>query len=72
MTQQYCVYTRDSHYIEVTDWIKENNIEFEAHLNRIRFWVPEGPKLTWFLVNWAHVCPAVNENEDYVTGRIYG
>jgi hypothetical protein len=56
----------------VLEWIKENNVKFEAHINRTRFWIPEGPKLTWFLINWADVCPEVQENEDYLTGKIYG
>lgn len=72
MKRQYCVYTRDVNFFNVLEWIKENNVEFEAHINRTRFWIPEGPKLTWFLINWADVCPEVQENEDYLTGKIYG
>ena len=71
MKRQYCVYTRDPNFLDVLDWIKENRIECEAHINRTRFWIPEGPKLTWFLVSWSHVCPEVKENEDYLTGQIY-
>ena len=72
MKRQYCVYTRDGNFLDVLDWIKENKIECEAHLNRTRFWIPEGPQLTWFLINWADVCPAVDKDEDYLTGKIYG
>lgn len=71
MTRQYCVYTLDENFINVMKWVKENNIEFESHINRTRFWVPEGPKLTWFLVKWAAVCPVVKDNEDYLTGQVY-
>ena len=69
--RQFCVYTRDDHFVEVIRWLKNNNIKFESHINRTRFWIPEGPTLTWFLVTWADVCPEVKENEDYLTGQIY-
>lgn len=64
---QYCVYTRDDRFLDVTNWLKVNKIKIELHLNRIRFWVPDGPVLTDFLLRFSNVCPAVAESDDYVT-----
>lgn len=58
---QYCVYTRDDRFLEVTRWITDNNLKFEPHLNRTRFWVPEGIIMTEFLLKYSEVCPIVNE-----------
>ena len=65
--RQYCVYTRDDRFIEVANWLRVNKIKAEVHLNRTRFWVPEGPVLTDFLLRYNDVCPAVPESDDYVT-----
>lgn len=70
---QYCVLTRGPEFVNVAKWIKENNILFETHLNRIRFWVNEGEEHAVFLLTWGHVCIPVYDDEDLVTGkRTYG
>jgi hypothetical protein len=70
---QYSILTRDTEYINVANWIKENKIDFEAHLNRTRFWVTAGEEHTVFLLTWGHVCTPVYDDEDLVTGqRTYG
>ena len=61
---QYYVLTRDLHYIQVGKWIAHNKIPHEVHLNRTRFWIPEGPLLTEFLLRWADVCPRVDATEE--------
>jgi hypothetical protein len=60
---QYSVLTRDRHYIQVGQWIAHNGITHEVHLNRTRFWIPEGPLLTEFLLRWADVCDPVDVND---------
>jgi hypothetical protein len=62
--KQYCVYTRDEKFLEVAKWISKNNIKFEPHLNRTRFWVPYGPIMTEFLLKYIDICPAVTENSE--------
>ena len=62
--KQYCVYTRDEKFLEVTKWITKNNIKCEPHLNRTRFWVPSGPIMTEFLLKYIDICPAVTENSE--------
>jgi hypothetical protein len=59
--KQYYVLTRNPQFIEVGKWIDENQIKFEPHLNRTRFWVPDGPITTQFLLKFIHCCPRVEE-----------
>ncbi len=65
---QYCVYNQDPHLLEVAEWISQNNIKHEIHLNRTRFWVPQGPMLTEFLLKYSDICPQIQErlDNDYV------
>ena len=65
---QFAVYTRDAEFVEVIGWIKTNKIRFETHLNRTRFWIPEGPELMEFLLAWSHVCHRVDQETDHLTG----
>ena len=58
---QYCVYTKNEHFLEVASWLQEHTIKYELHLNRTRFWVPDGSMLTEFLLKWGNVCPSVKE-----------
>ena len=69
-TQQYqfAVYTRDDCFPDVVRWIKKNNIRFEAHLNRTRFWITDSPELLEFLLTWGHACPRVDHEQDHLLG----
>jgi hypothetical protein len=68
MTTQYCVFTSSPEFIEVLDWLDKNEIKCEVHLNRTRFWIPDGELKMMFLLKWSHCCPIVHDNEDLVTG----
>ena len=59
--KQYCIYTHDINRIAVVEWIVENQLRCEFHLNRIRFWVPNGIVMTEFLLKFYHCCPEVIE-----------
>ena len=61
---QYCVYTAHKQFGEVIQWITQNNIKFEVHANRTRFWLPDGAVLTEFLLKYTNVCPMVKERMD--------
>lgn len=63
--QQYCVYTQDPNFVAVAHWLTVNNVKYEPHLNRTRFWVPDGLLLTEFLLKWHDCCPAVVEGGNY-------
>ena len=58
---QYYILTRDPQFLDVGKWIADNNIKYELHLNRTRFWVPTGPITTEFLLKFIHCCPTVEE-----------
>ena len=70
--KQYYILTLDPEFLSVVKWIKDNKIDFEAHLNRTRFWVNEGEEMAMFLLTWGSVCTPVYEDEDLITGRRYG
>jgi hypothetical protein len=66
--RQYYVLNMDPRAREVCNWIFRNNIRFEVHLNRTRFWVPSGAVLTEFLLRFSLCCPRVDESVDLATG----
>lgn len=70
--KQYYILTLDPNFLSVVKWIKDNKIDFEAHLNRTRFWVKEGEEMAMFLLTWGDTCTPVYEDEDLITGRRYG
>jgi hypothetical protein len=70
--KQYYILTLDPEFLSVIKWIRANKIDFEAHLNRTRFWVKEGEEQAMFLLTWGSVCTPVLEDEDLITGKRYG
>lgn len=66
--REYYVLTLDSRMREVFRFIESNQLRFELHLNRTRFWVPDGPILTEFLLRFSETCPRVDPSLDLVTG----
>ena len=64
MIRQYCVYTKDPEFLQVASWLDSTSTKYEPHLNRTRFWIPEGPVLTEFLLKWGDCCPEVKEQVD--------
>jgi hypothetical protein len=70
--KQYYILTLDPNFLSVVKWIRENNVKFEAHLNRTRFWVKEGEEMAMFLLTWGNACTPVDENADLITGMKYG
>ena len=70
--KQYYILTKDPEFLSVAKWIRENKIDFDAHLNRTRFWVKEGEEMAMFLLTWGSVCTQVYDDEDLVTGVRHG
>ena len=66
--RQYYILTLDPRAGEVFDFIREHAFTLEVHLNRTRFWVPEGSVLTEFLLRFGDCCPYVDESVDLITG----
>lgn len=60
--QERYVLVRDPHAARVCEFIDQHGLQYEAHLNRIRFFVPSsGPVLTEFLLCYADSCPAMDD-----------
>ena len=63
-TIQYFVLTREPKFGEVLNWIKENGLKAEVHLNRTRFWVPSKSVIHFvFMLKYGSICNKVNEDE---------
>ena len=50
--KQFAVFTHDPNLESVFDFIRQHQLEHEIHLNRTRFWIPEGSVLTEFLLRF--------------------
>ena len=68
MNQQYCIYTMSPKFRDVVKYISENKLEYSAHLNRTRFWVPTH-QLSEFLNQFGAHCDYVPDGQDYATGQ---
>ena len=66
--RQYYILTLDPRAGEVFRFIRDHQLTVDVHLNRTRFWVPEGSVLTEFLLRFADCCPWVDEELDLATG----
>ena len=66
--RHYSIPTMDPNFTRVMLWIRRRDIEYSLHLARVRFWVPEGPILTEFLLQFADACSLVDPLLDLATG----
>lgn len=67
--RQYYVLNQDPRANQVFEFIREHKLACEVHLNRTRFWVPEGTVLTEFILRYNDTCPRVDDELDLITGR---
>ena len=56
---------------DVFAYIRLHKFNVEVHLNRTRFWVPDGVEFTEFILRFGDVCSAVDPREDRATGHVY-
>ena len=68
MTRQYYILTQHPACASVFEFIRDHKLACEVHLNRTRFWVPEGSVLTEFILRFSDSCPYVDESLDLATG----
>lgn len=70
MTQLYQHYILTAHpdFVDVMNWVGSFPLRCEFHLNRVRFWVPEGSTYTEFALRWGYACPRVDPTLDLATG----
>jgi hypothetical protein len=68
--QEHYILTRDPRCASVFDFIKHHGLRCEVHLNRTRFWVPEGSVYTEFALRFSDCCPLVDPHRDLATGLL--
>jgi hypothetical protein len=66
--RQYYILNLDPRALELFEFIRDHNLTVEVHLNRTRFWVPEGSQLTEFLLRFSDCCEYVDPTLDLATG----
>lgn len=54
---------------DLFEFIRHHKLSVEIHLNRTRFWVPNGTVLTEFLLRFSTVATLVDESADLITGH---
>jgi hypothetical protein len=69
--RQYYILTVDPRANEVYDFIRDHRLVCSVHLNRTRFYVPEGSVLTEFLLRFGDCCLLVDPKLDLATGLPY-
>jgi hypothetical protein len=68
--KQFCVYSHNPCFVDVLEWLRENKIKLEAHVNRTRFWIDsDSPEMAMFMLTHRRDCEPVDEDQDYTTGR---
>ena len=67
--RHYYILTADPRRGEVFNFIDYHRLSFEVHLNRTRFWVPEGSVLTELVIRFGDCCHYVDDAVDLTTGR---
>lgn len=59
--RHYYVLNQDPRLEEVFEFIEHHKLACEVHLNRTRFWVPDGSILTEFVLRYGDTCQIVEE-----------
>ena len=68
-TRHYYVLNLDPRTKEVFEFIQHHKLKVEVHLNRTRFWIPEGAVLTELLLRFSECVHHVDDSLDLATGR---
>ena len=72
--RHYYILNLDPHAYEVFEFIQRHKLECSVHLNRTRFFVPEGTVYTEFHLRFGDCCSPVDASLDLATGlpkRVY-
>ena len=59
----YAVLTDSPDYLRVMRWVEGQELAIEVHLNRTRFWLPEGLLLTEFLLRYSDAVMSCVEHD---------
>lgn len=64
----YCVYTRDITPEFIED-LREQDIQYELHLNRVRLWLSEDSLHLVFSLKWSGILHNIDHEQDHALGR---
>ena len=67
--KEFYILTLDPRASEVINWILAHKLDKDPHLNRTRFWVPDGALYTEFQLRFGSCCPPVDPADDLLIGR---
>jgi hypothetical protein len=68
VTHHYAILTRSDKFLDIANYIQENNLNYEIHLNRTRFWVPDELHTEFTTLYGGH-CDFVPSDQDLMTGN---
>ena len=68
MMRHYYVYTLEPRAAEVFGFIQHHALQYELHLTRTRFWIPEGKLVTELMLRFSECVYLVDEGRDLATG----
>ena len=69
MSREYYVLTMHPDCKQVLTWVMDNELKYEVHLNRTRFWVPLDNSLNTYFQLWlSESCGPVDSTLDLTTG----
>ena len=62
------MYTGQSEFREVLNWVSSRDFKLDIHINRTRFWIPHEDHVE-FVLRWGAVCKNVDGETDHALGR---
>lgn len=67
--RHYYILNQDPRCRDVFEFIQHHGLRCEVHLNRTRFWVPQGAVLTELMLRFHECVYQVDDSVDLATGR---
>ena len=67
--RHYYILNQDPRSKDLFEFIQHHNLRCEVHLNRTRFWVPDGSVLTEFILRFSECAHLVDPTLDLATGQ---
>ena len=70
MIRHYCVYTLDTNFISVLEFIQSHGLAHALHLNRTRFWIDDSlPLHSELILRYPTSVFSVELESDHALGR---
>ena len=69
--RHYYMLNQNPRLAELISWIQTRGLDREIHLNRTRFWVPDGAVFTEFILRFSGDCGQIVDSMNLATGLDY-